>query len=69
VYDGDSNRVKATAYVGNYYEWTGSTTTAKKYYYAGGQRIAMRTGSTTLNYLLGDHVVEPEVKTVVTALD
>jgi RHS repeat-associated protein len=62
VYDGDGNRVKATvggvttAYVGNWYEWTGSTTTAKKYYYAGGQRIAMRTGSSTLNYLLGDHL-------------
>jgi hypothetical protein len=44
-----------TTYVGNWYEWSGSTTTAKKYYYAGAQRIAMRTGS-TLNYLLGDHL-------------
>jgi len=35
---------------------TTSTTTAKKYYYAGGQCIAMRTGSSTLNYLLGDHL-------------
>jgi hypothetical protein len=61
VYDGDGNWVKGTvagvttAYVGNWYEWTGSTTTAKKYYYAGSLRIAMRTGSTTLNYL-GDHL-------------
>ncbi len=28
----------------------------KSYYYAGGTRIAMRTGSSTLNYLLGDHL-------------
>jgi RHS repeat-associated protein len=62
VYDGDGQRVKGTvagvttAYIGNYYEWTGSATTAKKYYYAGSQRIAMRTGSSTLNYLLGDHL-------------
>jgi RHS repeat-associated protein len=62
VYDGDGNRVQGlvggvtTAYVGNWYEWSGSTTTAKKYYYAGGLRIAMRTGSSTLNFLLGDHL-------------
>ena len=37
VYDGDGNRVKATfgsattVYVGNYFEWTGSTSTMKKY--------------------------------------
>ena len=28
----------------------------KKYYYAGGERIAMRTGSSTVNFLLGDHL-------------
>ena len=68
VYDGDGNRhesiktraVKATvgtttAYVGNYFEWTGSTSTMKKYYYAGATRVAMRTGSSTINFLLGDH--------------
>jgi hypothetical protein len=39
VYDGDGNRVKkvengvTTAYVGGYFEWTGSATTMKKYYY------------------------------------
>jgi RHS repeat-associated protein len=62
VYDGDGNRVKGTisttttAYVGNYFEWTGSTSTMKKYYYAGATRVAMRTGSSTLNFLLGDHL-------------
>ncbi len=27
-----------------------------KYYYAGGQRVAMRVGSNALSYLLGDHL-------------
>ena len=37
TYDGDNNRVKTvvgsttTTYVGNYLEWSGSTTTMKKY--------------------------------------
>lgn len=39
--------------MGAQYEVTGSTVT--KYYYAGTQRIAMRTNG-TLNYLLGDHL-------------
>jgi RHS repeat-associated protein len=62
VYDGDGNRVKGTisttttAYVGNYFEWTGSISTMKKYYYAGNIKVAMRTGSSTINYLLGDHL-------------
>jgi len=63
VYDGDGNRVKATLsgvttyYVGNYFEWTGSTSTMVKYYYAGGQRIAMRKGNPgTVYWLLGDHL-------------
>jgi RHS repeat-associated protein len=62
TYDGDGNRVKTlvgsttTTYVGNYLEWTGSTTTMKKYYYAGGQRVAMRQGSSTLYFLLTDHL-------------
>jgi RHS repeat-associated protein len=42
-----------TYFVGNHYEVTGSTIT--KYYYAGGQRIAMRTNG-TLRYILGDHL-------------
>jgi RHS repeat-associated protein len=60
VYDGDGRRVKSifngnttTYFVGAHYEVTGSTIT--KYYYAGGQRIAMRTNG-TLNFLLGDHL-------------
>jgi RHS repeat-associated protein len=59
VYDGDGQRVKGTvggvttAYVGNWYEWTGST--AKKYYSAGGARIAMNDAG-TVRYLLGDHL-------------
>ena len=28
----------------------------KKYYYAGNTRVAMRTGSSTVNYLMGDHL-------------
>jgi RHS repeat-associated protein len=61
TYDGDGNRVKTvvgsttTTYIGNYLEWTGSTTTMKKYYYSGGQRVAMRQGS-TLYFLLTDHL-------------
>jgi RHS repeat-associated protein len=68
-YDGDGNRVKATVggitttYIGNpsvpsgqcYFEWVSDTSNMKKYYYAGSTRVAMRTGSSTINYLLGDH--------------
>ncbi|MEJ5312598.1 MAG: hypothetical protein WHX52_22765 [Anaerolineae bacterium] len=32
-----------------------STSTMVKYDYAGSQRVAMRQGSSTLYYLLGDH--------------
>ena len=69
VYDGDGNRVKATVsgttttYIGSYFEWTGSTSTMKKYYYAGGTRVAMRTGSSTINYLLGDHLGSTAITT------
>jgi RHS repeat-associated protein len=69
VYDGDGNRVKGTiggtttTYIGNYFEWTGSTSTMKKYYYAGSTRVAMRTGSGTLNYLLGDHLGSQAITT------
>jgi RHS repeat-associated protein len=49
-----------TTYIGNYFEWTGSTSTMKKYYYAGTTRVAMRTGSGTgttgINWLFGDHL-------------
>ncbi len=62
VYDGDGNRVKSiigttnTVYIGGYFEWSGSSSTMRRYYYAGGQRIAMRLGTTTLRFLLGDHL-------------
>jgi len=65
VYDGDGRRVKSifnnnattTYFVGTHYEVTnpGANQTITKYYYAGSQRIAMRTNG-TLNYLLGDHL-------------
>jgi YD repeat-containing protein len=61
VYDGDGQRVKGTvcgvttAYLGGYYEWTGSAATAKSYYRAGSQIVALRVG-TTLHFLLGDHL-------------
>jgi len=61
VYDGDGNRVKGvlggvtTTYIGNYFEWSGSTSMMKKYYYAGGTRVAERKG-TTLYWLLSDHL-------------
>ena len=42
--------------IGNTFEWTGNTSTMVKYYYAGGQRVAMRKGSSTVYYLLGDHL-------------
>jgi hypothetical protein len=62
LYDGDGNQVKATihgvptVYVGDDMEWTGSTSTMVKYYHAGGQRVAMRVGSSTRYYLLSDHL-------------
>jgi RHS repeat-associated protein len=44
-----------TAYIGNYYEQTGGA--IKKYYYAGGTRIALWDSSTNaVYYLLGDHL-------------
>ena len=69
VYDGDGNRVKdtvsgaTTTYIGSYFEWTGSTSTMKKYYYADSMRVAMRTGSSTVNYLLGDHLGSTAITT------
>jgi RHS repeat-associated protein len=69
VYDGDGQRVKGTVsgvtttYIGNYFEWSGSTSTMKKYYYAGSTRVAMRTGSSTLNYLLSDHLGSTAITT------
>ena len=62
TYDGDGKRVKSvvgattTAFVGSYLEWTGSTSTMVKYYYAGATRLAMRVGTNAPSYLLGDHL-------------
>ncbi len=64
-YNGDGQRVTlttgctTTTYVGNYFEWRGSAATSTSYYYAGGTRIAMRTGTPitgTVSYLVGDHL-------------
>jgi RHS repeat-associated protein len=65
VYDGDGKRVKGTVggattvYVGDDFEWTGSTSTMKKYYAIGGQRVAMQVGNSSppaVYYLLVDHL-------------
>ncbi|GIK75694.1 MAG: hypothetical protein BroJett021_46820 [Chloroflexota bacterium] len=59
VYDGDGRRVKGTVngvttyYVGDSYEVSGGV--VKKYYSAGGQRIALRSGG-ALYWLLNDHL-------------
>ena len=59
VYDGDGRRVKGTVngvtsyYVGDQYEVSGGV--VKKYYTAGGRRIALRSGG-TLTWLLSDHL-------------
>jgi RHS repeat-associated protein len=51
---------RTVAYIGNYYEWDASASTPTKYYYAGSERVAMRsgtgTGSTGLKWLLDDHL-------------
>ena len=55
-----SDGVTTAIYIGDYFEWRGDTATMVKYYYAAGQRIAMRTGSGTgtsgLAWLLSDHL-------------
>jgi RHS repeat-associated protein len=61
TYNGNGARVKSvvggttTAYIGDHFEYT-SSTNKRTYYYAGGQRVAMRSESSTLNFLLGDHL-------------
>ena len=58
----NGNRAQATLggvttyYIGNHFEWRGSTSTMTRYYYADGQRVAMRVGSNAPSYLLGDHL-------------
>jgi len=44
-----------TVYIGAHFEWSGSAATMVKYYYAGGQRVAMNKGG-TVTYLFGDHL-------------
>jgi RHS repeat-associated protein len=66
VYDGDGQRVKGTAggtttvNIGASFEWSGSTSTMKRYYYSGSVRIAVRVGNGSgtagLSWLLGDHL-------------
>ena len=61
TYDGDGQRVKkvqggqTTVYIGNYYEKNLGTGVVTKYYYAGGQRVAQRQGS-TVYYFTGDNL-------------
>jgi RHS repeat-associated protein len=61
-YDGDGKRLigteggTTTVYIGNYFEWKGSTSTMVKYYYAGAERVAMRSGTADPLWLLGDHL-------------
>jgi RHS repeat-associated protein len=62
VYDGDGKRVLAieggttTVFIGNYFEWSGTAVNAVRYYYAGTTRLAMRRGSGSVTWLLGDHL-------------
>jgi RHS repeat-associated protein len=70
VYDGDGKRVKSTFngtattyFVGTHYEVANGVVT--KYYYAGTQRIAMRTNG-TLNFLIGDHLGSTSLTTSAT---
>jgi RHS repeat-associated protein len=44
-----------TVFIGEYLEWTGSTSTMKLHYYAGGRRIALRSAGALL-WLVGDHL-------------
>ena len=74
-YYGNGNLVKSvlgdvvTYYIGKHYEKTvgGSKQNERKYYFAGTNRIAMRTGSgvdaSGVNYLLSDHLGSTSVFT------
>jgi RHS repeat-associated protein len=70
VYNGDGVRVKkvangiSTFYIGNYYvvSVNGQVTTASKYYYFGGLRVAVKVGG-TLYYLHVDHLDSTSVAT------
>jgi RHS repeat-associated protein len=62
VYDGDGQRVAsviagaATVYIGEVFEWEVTASSMRRYYYAGAQRVAIRTGSASPVWLLGDHL-------------
>jgi len=72
IYDGDTQRVRCgnrvkstingvmTAFIGNWSEWSAGSTT--NYYYAGNQRVAMRTDN-ALYYFLGDHLGSTSITT------
>jgi RHS repeat-associated protein len=45
-----------TQFVGSHVEWQSSTSDMVRYYYAGGVRVAMRTGADGLVWLVGDHL-------------
>jgi RHS repeat-associated protein len=51
---------RTVANIGNYYDWDASASTPTKYYYAGAERVAMRsgtgTGITGLKWLIDDHL-------------
>jgi hypothetical protein len=55
----DEFEARRDSYIDNHFEWTGSTSTMEKYYYADATRIGMRigtgTGSAGLTFLFGDH--------------
>jgi hypothetical protein len=55
IYAGEGNLVKrdSTVLIGNYYEYTNGS--AKKFYYAGGVRIAVRPADGVARWLLSDH--------------
>ena len=61
-YDGDGQRVigteggATTVYIGNYFEWHGTITDTIKYYYAGTERVAMKTGAADPKWLMGDQL-------------
>jgi RHS repeat-associated protein len=68
TYDGDGKRVVSTVtggntirFIGDYYEYR-SSSSIDKYYFAGGQRVAMR-DSGVLTYFLGDHLGSTSITT------
>jgi RHS repeat-associated protein len=62
LYDGDGQRVaslidgEVTVYIGEVFEWDVTDSSMMRYYYGGAQRVAIRTGSASPVWLLGDHL-------------